>query len=94
MTSPTTAIAINWLDRARTAEARVRELEARVLELHRAEMAAWAAALEEAAKVADGIADEWPDAPEGRHDDWRHGRQDGSMEVAAAIRELGAVSDG
>lgn len=48
-----------------------------------------AAVLEEAAKVADEIGDEWPDAPNGRHDDWRHGRQDGAMEAAAAIRELG-----
>ena len=49
---------------------------------------------EACARVADQIASEWPDAPSGRHDDWRHGRQDGAMEVAAAIRALGEAGGG
>ena len=49
------------------------------------------ATLERCAAIADEIAAEWPDAPPERHDDgdkWRRGRQDGAMEVAAAVREL------
>ena len=73
---------IHWLDRARVAEARVAELEAELARVR-------AATLEECAKVADDIADEFPDAPRMRHEDWRHGWQDGSMNVASAIRALG-----
>jgi hypothetical protein len=48
-------------------------------------------ALEEAARIADGIADNPPATPPARHDDWQHGVQDGGMEVAAAIRARRAV---
>jgi hypothetical protein len=102
-----TTTPVEWLDRARVAEARVAELEEQMLhfgdlaqedrdrlagrlEELEAELArVRAATLEECAKVADDIADEFPDAPRMRHEDWRHGWQDGSMNVASAIRALG-----
>jgi hypothetical protein len=65
---------ITWSRKVRAA---ITALEARLAD-----------AYERCAKVADDIAAEWPEAPTGRHDDWRHGRQDGAMEVAAAIREV------
>jgi hypothetical protein len=44
------------------------------------------------AKLCDEIAERFPAAPTGRHDDWSHGWQDAAMECAAAIRE--AIANG
>lgn len=69
--------------RAGDAENLVSELEDKLAERE--------AELAEVPEVADKIAAEPPTTPNGRHDDWQHGWQDGAMEVAAVLREAHAA---